>query len=66
MRRKQFGRIINISSHAAHLGTTGRSAYAASNAGLEALTRTMAVELAPDGITVNAVAPGAIETERSR
>jgi NAD(P)-dependent dehydrogenase (short-subunit alcohol dehydrogenase family) len=62
----RWGRIVNISSHAALLGSVGRAAYAASKAGLLALTRVAAVEFAESGITVNAVAPGAIETERTR
>ncbi|MEP0775591.1 MAG: SDR family oxidoreductase [Acidobacteriota bacterium] len=56
------GRIINISSILAAQGFPGQSAYAASKAGLEALTRVWARELGPRGITVNAVAPGFIDT----
>jgi NAD(P)-dependent dehydrogenase (short-subunit alcohol dehydrogenase family) len=57
-----FGRIVNIASRAA-LGKELRSAYAATKAGLIGLTRTWALELAPQGITVNAVGPGPIGTE---
>ena len=57
-----YGRIINVSSISGQRGGTGRTAYGASKAALELMTRVMAVELAADGITVNAVAPGAIET----
>lgn len=57
------GRIINISSILAAHGFPGQSAYAAGKAGLEALTRVWARELGPRGITVNAVAPGFIDTE---
>lgn len=60
------GRIVNISSVHARATLSGRSAYAASKGGLEALTRSMALELAPRLITVNAIAPGFIEVERSR
>jgi NAD(P)-dependent dehydrogenase (short-subunit alcohol dehydrogenase family) len=56
------GAIVNISSIAAVQGAPGSAAYAASKGGLEALTRVMAVELAPLGVRVNAVAPHAIET----
>jgi 2-deoxy-D-gluconate 3-dehydrogenase len=56
------GRIINISSIAALVGSSTRSAYAASKAGLAALTRALAVEWGPHGVTVNAIAPGFIRT----
>lgn len=61
-----FGRIINVSSVAAARGGRGAASYAASKGGLNALTRALAVELAPRRITVNAIAPGLIETDLSR
>jgi 3-oxoacyl-[acyl-carrier protein] reductase len=60
------GKIINISSVSAEKGGRGQTNYAASKGAINAFTRALAVELAPRGITVNAVAPGVIETEMSR
>jgi 3-oxoacyl-[acyl-carrier protein] reductase len=62
----RWGRIINISSVVAARGGRGQSNYAAAKAGLEGLTRALAIELAPRNILVNAVAPGVIDTEMSR
>lgn len=62
MRRHQFGRIVNISSRAA-LGKSERTVYAATKAGLLGMTRTWALEMGADGITVNAIGPGPIATE---
>ena len=64
--RGKGGRIVNITSLAAQRGITGRSAYGASKAGLDILTKILALELAEHRINVNAVAPGAISTEMSR
>lgn len=62
MRAAGFGRIVNISSRAA-MGKTGRTVYSAAKAGLIGMTRTLCLELAGAGITVNAVAPGPVATE---
>ncbi len=59
---KDGGKIISISSVASTLGMAGLSAYCASKAGINGLTRALAIELAPRKITVNAVAPGAVNT----
>ena len=62
MLRGRWGRIINISSIVGQTGQTGQANYAASKAGLVGFTKSMARELATRSITVNAVAPGYIET----
>jgi NAD(P)-dependent dehydrogenase (short-subunit alcohol dehydrogenase family) len=62
MRRQKFGRIVSIASRAI-LGKVKRSAYSASKGALVAMTRTWALEFASEGITVNAIAPGPINTE---
>jgi 3-oxoacyl-[acyl-carrier protein] reductase len=61
----RWGRIINISSVVASQGGRGQANYAAAKAGLEGLTRALAIELAPRGILVNAIAPGVIVTDMS-
>lgn len=61
MREQGFGRIVSISSRVA-LGKTLRTHYSASKGALHSMSRTWALELAADGITVNCVAPGTIET----
>ena len=64
--RARFGRIVNVSSVVAQMGNPGQSNYAASKGGIEALTRSLAQEVGSRGITVNAVAPGFIETDMTR
>ncbi|MGD9961990.1 3-oxoacyl-ACP reductase FabG [Nocardioides sp.] len=61
----RFGRIINMSSVSA-LGNRGQANYAAAKAGLQGLTKTLSIELGKFGITVNAIAPGFIETDMTR
>jgi 3-oxoacyl-[acyl-carrier protein] reductase len=63
MMKRRAGRIINLSSVVAEMGNPGQTNYAASKGGLEALTRSLAREIGSRAITVNAVAPGFIETD---
>ncbi|TPQ50811.1 short-chain dehydrogenase [Prosthecomicrobium hirschii] len=60
------GKIVNIASLSGQRGGNGRAAYGSAKAGLELLTKVMAVELAEHGINVNNIAPGAIETEMAK
>lgn len=66
MKARGWGRIVNISSIFSSVTREGRGAYAATKAGLNGLTRTAAVELAPHGVLVNALCPGYVETEMTR
>ncbi len=65
MVRTRWGRIITISSVAGIMGNRGQANYAAAKGALHAATKTLSIELASRGITVNAVAPGIIESEMS-
>src|SRR5262249_15574267 len=63
--KQRRGRIINVSSVAAERANPGQTNYAASKGAVNAFTRALAAELAPRGVTVNAIAPGFIETDMS-
>jgi len=64
LEKKIRGRIVNIASDRAKVGTTNLAAYCASKFGLVGFTQSLAMELAPAGITVNAVCPGGVDSER--
>jgi len=63
MRGQDYGRIVNMTSVMSHIASADRPAYCAAKAGLLALTKSMALELAAEGITVNGISPGAIATD---
>lgn len=65
MREAGFGRIVNLSSTSA-LGNRGQANYSAAKAGMQGLTKTLAIELGRFGVTANAIAPGFIETEMTQ
>jgi NAD(P)-dependent dehydrogenase (short-subunit alcohol dehydrogenase family) len=66
MKGRGYGRIINTTSTMSHVATPNRTAYAASKSGLLGFTRALALELAPEGITVNGISPGWFETELTK
>ena len=63
MRGQGYGRIINLTSIMSHISLPGRTAYSSSKAGLLGFTKALALELAPEGITVNGISPGPCATE---
>jgi NAD(P)-dependent dehydrogenase (short-subunit alcohol dehydrogenase family) len=66
MKGQGYGRILNLTSIMSHVALPGRTAYAASKTALLGFTRALALELAPEGITVNGISPGPYATEMNR
>ena len=63
MKGQGYGRILNLTSIMSHVSLAGRAAYSASKAGLLGMTRSLALELAPEGISVVGISPGPVATE---
>lgn len=63
LKGRGYGRILNLTSMMSHVSLAGRTAYSASKTGLLGFTKALALELAPEGITVNGISPGAFATE---
>jgi NAD(P)-dependent dehydrogenase (short-subunit alcohol dehydrogenase family) len=66
MKGEGYGRIVNLTSIMSHISLPGRTAYSASKAGLLGFTKALALELAPEGITVNGISPGPCATEMNQ
>lgn len=66
MRRRRFGRIVNITSILGVVSKPGRAAYSASKCGLTGLSRALALEVAQDNVLVNCLAPGVVDTDMTR
>lgn len=66
MRRAGYGRVINMTSTMAHVSLPHRTAYSSAKTALLGMTRALALELAPEGITVNGISPGPFATEMNR
>jgi len=66
MRQRRFGRIVNIGSLNGQAGQYGQVNYAAAKSGIHGFTKALALECAPVGVTVNALAPGYVETDMVR
>lgn len=66
MTKARWGRIVNVSSVVGSMGNAGQTNYAASKAGMEGFSRSLAREIGSRGITVNCVAPGFIDTDMTR
>ncbi len=66
MRARRRGSLINVASISGRLGTSGLTAYCAAKHGVVGLTRALAEEVRPDGLSVNAICPGSVDTEMLR
>jgi len=66
MRRRKWGRIVNVTSIFGHVSRAGRGAYSASKFGLDGMTTALAAEVAGDGVLANCVAPGFVDTDLTR